>query len=238
MQLHTLEDLEKQWRLKFHTENKINFLNITPSLTRNTANKLNKEATPALQKLLLHISHEGLKINSLDIGAEQYDHTQFLKLNMQGTLVQWLHFIFSLNTNALPLAITHLSCHTLEHNELSFTLDIRLLNTTFAFIEKNPVMLEKLNLPNPFCNAKTFTRIFNAKAKTLGLHDSLFLMKMRGSLQQEAHQAALILLPNQQLISVPLGARLGQERAILKEIRSDHLLLLLPNKKEWHMPMY
>lgn len=182
-----------------------------------------KNQFAGLHDLINKIHENGLSIVKIqpplgkNIKSEYYV-THFI---MEGNIQNIYYFIESYED---IISVKNFSIRVTENNHIVLAVDILLRYFYDLKQVQNNKILQKIN---PFfCYARKHS-IFHSVTQTFPLKQ----MKMVGCFHQGNRQQALILLPNQALLSLERGAMVGSERAIVSEVHKDYVLLKLPNEK-------
>ena len=180
---------------------------------------------------------QGLLIQSMDYVRPHQLHateTDLIRLNLQGDLSALADFLFSLGQQAY-MPIQNFTLKLVEQQHLRLMIEVYLLKNKWPL---SPVQKQPMPASNLFCLS---TQIMSAdsSADTFAQASSATLdrIKMLGYLQQGSRRAALVLLPNNLVISVEQGSLLGREQGLVTLVSADHLIVTLPDKKQQEIRM-
>lgn len=175
---------------------------------------------------------QGLFIQSMDYLAAQQSYaadTELIRLNLQGSWPALASFLFALNRQP-SMPIRDFAFTLLDQQALRLSVELYLLKNQWPLppLQKNIVPKQTLFCPGLQGLAS------NSSADTFIQTASVTLdrIKMLGYLQQGARRVALVLLPNNEVVSVEQGSLLGREQGLVTLVSTDHLLITLPDKKQ------
>ncbi|RDI48642.1 pilus assembly protein PilP [Aquicella lusitana] len=147
---------------------------------------------------------------------------------IEGGFQSLFPFVTGLAESAL---ISSFALKTTKQNQLLFTMDLMLLEKSKRFHLYPLAGAAKSETANPFCRAENRVEAVNPQDAAWQQSISITHLRLAGSLQQDRHRMALVIYPNGRLITVSSGSVLGKERAVVKEIKPDSILMVLPDKQ-------
>ena len=174
--------------------------------------------------LLPAIAHQqGVAIQSLKMltGSEQILNEMQIRMRVEGEFSALLHFAMALMTQQQPIFIRHFSFQTSESQTLLLSLDLLMMKNNVAMFQPHHSPINLSLSHNPFCNTPTVPEQDTA---TLAL-TPLSQLTMHGFLQLGQRKQALLALPTGVVVAVEVGSVVGKEKAVVKEIHRDSLVV-------------
>lgn len=169
----------------------------------------------------------GLQIRSMNFLPSKNAAYVRLHLVAEADFAQWYAFILHLQKLDHYISIQDFSCKLNEKNKLVFISYMLLYdNHVYPSYVK---YAESKGVHNLFC---VLDSVFAETSDSVDLYSvPIQQIKMVGYLQDQRHHQALILLPNQMMLSVMTGMRIGKERAKIIEIHKDKMIATFPDAK-------
>jgi Tfp pilus assembly protein PilO len=223
--LIAMQQTERTLKSKFLvSSNSTDLHRLDRSIVRDNRGRFTLE-TDFLSNVWYSADQSGLTIKSSTYStAESNLKAEDLAMHVvaEGNFQQLTTFLFALNQKTYTVLITDLLCKA-KQQSLTIVMDIILVKMILPDSKDDKPPSQILN---PFCLPEGMQVKSNADSLKI---TPLIQIKMVGHLQQGKRQYALLLLPDNNLISVQPGLVIGKEQAVITQIQSNRILFLLPN---------
>lgn len=161
----------------------------------------------------------GSGITLVAMHAGETDSTNF---NFKGDYLQLSSFMLNAHQQLPALLIKNFSYEVADQNKLMLSIQVEFAQMIEAQT-RQPI--QKKLAHNPFCQ----TAFISANLQKYSVKQ----LKMVGFLQENERQAALILLPDHQMILAQVGTYLGKERGLVRAINNQQVLILLSHQNKF-----
>lgn len=154
---------------------------------------------------------------------------QSYEIRMLGEFKQLISFLYQLRKENLPLILNELHIQLDEQAKLSITLIISFATTAYIDLEAQPLPLLSSIIDDPFCGKSS---LFTAAARQTALKaTSLNLIRMVGYMGNTEKNQAIVVLPNSKIYNISIGDELGEQRAIVKAISAEKMVVELQDHR-------
>lgn len=180
-------------------------------------------------EMLAHLQKSGLALKSLhflprSLGKDNEFVT--VKLTAQGDFSHLAALIRGLNAAPHPLVLLDFSYAADAHQPFLFTAHLALFHHGVQKV--NVPLIQEKQPAHPFCATLPFVHEGGGKAAMKTTVFSLTTLKKVGYVEQGKERTALFLLPNQTIVSVAVGDRIGREKGKIVAIKKDQVVIVLP----------
>lgn len=191
--------------------------------------KIPETSTAFFSYLFLLATNDGLKVQSLVFHKNA--KTLDLYLRASANFRALLRFNHSLQ-NIYPIHVMNFA-YQLQQGQILIEMEFNRTEGLIAWQQiKDDFVPHVKPSNNPFCTEDFFMTHSNALSTT-----PIDQMKMIGFMQQGTRAQALILLPNQQIVSLKKEMFIGVEHAQIKTIDATKIVLQLIDKKQKQIRM-